>query len=322
MAVQENPGRRQSSRAPVPQNTEARSKALALAKEGPTQLLSAYEAEFAKIAPRHVDAPAFVALAAAYVRRDEYLMRALVEDPASLVLALRECAALGHVPRKGEFALTAFYNKKVGGYSVVGIEEWRGVVQRMFRSGGVRAVHVSVGREHDKVLQFKKGRDILPVHDYDEFASKAERGPLKAVWAWADLMHGGPSEVAFLNRHDVERLRGMSKTATYVREGQTEATGGNFWGPAWPAEGPNTESMWRKTALHQLEGLVPISAGYMWEVAASGAAAATTSTPGAYVPDVDPGRQGTDWIDAEEVPAGDQARAGDWPATATPGGGA
>jgi recombination protein RecT len=247
-----------------------------------------------------------VALAAAYVRRDQYLMRAMVDDTASLILALRECAALGHVPRKGEFALTAFWNNRVSGYSVVGIEEWRGVVQRMFRSGGVRAVHVGVGRENDEVLSFQQGTDVLPRHKYDEFASKDERGPLKAVWAWADLIHGGPSEVAFLNRHDIARLRSMSKTATYVKKGEAEATGGNFWGPAWPAEGPNTEAMWRKTALHQLEGVVPTSSGYRWEAAAAGAAAAATSAPGGYVPDVDPAVR-TDWVDAEVVPDGGQA---------------
>lgn len=301
MAVREQPGRSQQRR-PEPAGDEGKSKALALAKEGPKQLLSQYEREFASIAPKHIDAPSFVALAAAYVRRDDYLMRALVEDPASLILALRECAALGHVPRKGEFALTAFYNKKVGGYSVVGIEEWRAVVQRMYRSGGVRAVHVAIGRENDEILSFQKGRDVLPVHKYDEFASTVERGPLKAAWAWADLLHGGVSEVAWLNRHDIARLRAMSKTATYVREGQTEATGGNFWGPEWPGEGPNTESMWRKTALHQLEGLVPTSSGYLWEVQAAGANAARTSAPGTYIPDVDPAAQRTDWVDAEVVP--------------------
>lgn len=315
MAVQENPNRQRGGRTQNAPPSEAASKAIELAREGPKQLLTQYQREFASIAPRHIDGPAFVALAAAYVRRDEYLMRAMVEDTASLILALRECAALGHVPRKGEFALTAFYNKKVGGYSVVGIEEWRGVVQRMFRSGGVRAVHVATGREADPVLRFQRGRDLLPVHEYDEFASREDRGPLKAVWAWADLLHGGVSDVAFLNRHDVGRLRAMSKTATYVKEGQAEATGGNFWGPAWPGEGPNTEPMWKKTALHQLEGLVPTSSGYLWEVAAAGANAANTTAPGGYVPDVDPGVQRTDWVDAEEVPAGG------WPTPAQPGAG-
>jgi len=321
MAVRENPSRSQQRQAVTPApNDEARSRAVELARQGPTQLLSTFEREFASIAPRHVDAGAFVALAAAYVRRDPYLMQALVDDPASLILALRECASLGHVPRRGEFALTAFRNKKAkrpdgsDGYSVVGIEEWRGVVQRMFRSGGVRAVHVAVGRENDPVLSFQKGRDALPRHEYDEFASKEERGALKAVWAWADLMHGGVSEVAFLNRHDVARYRSMSKSTT----SQYGPPGGNFWGPAWPDEGPNTEAMWRKSALHQLEGLVPASAGYLWEVAASGAAAANTSLPGGYVPDVDPGRQATDFLDAEEVPP----PADGWPAPAQPGSGA
>lgn len=338
MAVTENPGRSQQQR-PQQQNgnqDEGKGKALELAQRGALTLIRSFESEWKAIAPKHIDPAAFVSLAAAYVRRDPYLTEAMLVNPASLILTLRECASLGHVPRKGEFALVPFRDRKApGGWSIVGVEEWRGVVERMFRSGGVRAVHVAVGRENDAVLSFQKGRDLLPRHTYDEFAGRDERGALKAVWAWADL-HGGPSDVAWLNRHDIARHRGMSKTATSDKGPE----GGNFWGPAWPGEGPNTEPMWKKTALHVLEGLVPTSAAYRWEVAQAGAAVA--GQYGSGMPDVDPAAR-TDWVDGDAAdppqqqaggpvrvaaqqgqpqPAGNAARDAEqgWPETAQPGG--
>lgn len=275
--------------------------ALELAQRGPSALLGALKNEWAAITPAHIDSEAFVALAAAYVRRDPKLSQAMVANPQSLILALRECAVLGHMPIKGMFSLVAFQDRSAaGGWSVVGVEEWRGVVERMYRSGGVVSVHIGVGRDNDKVLGFQRGTDVLPRHLYNEFASREERGPLKAVWAYARLHTGGWSDVAWLNRHDVARHRGMSKTATYVKQGQTEATGGNFWGPAWPDEGPNTEAMWKKTSLHVLEGLVPASAEYRWQVGKTEAAAASAIRQG--IPDIPP--HGSDWVEAEVVPDG------------------
>lgn len=316
MPTTQNPGRSQQQTGN--DQPDGRGKALDLVGKGPLAVIGSYRAEWAAIAPDHVDPAAFVALAAAYVRRDSYLTDAFKANPASLILALRECAALGHVPRKGEFSLVPFKDRNApGGWSIVGVEEWRGVVERMFRSGGVNAVHVSVGRENDQVLSFQKGRDPLPLHTYDEFAGRDGRGPLKAVWAWADLHTGQPSDVAWLNRHDVARHRSMSKTAM-----KAGGNGGNFWGPEWPGEGPNTEAMWRKTALHVLEGLVPTSAAYRWSVAKSGAAAAA---PRAGVPDVDPAAS-TDWLDGEVIdaptsgpPAAAEGADG-WPVTAQPAG--
>lgn len=228
------------------------------------QLIGSYQTQFARVVPAHIDPEAFVELAIAYVKRDRDLLAAAQLNPQSLIQVLRECAALGHLPMKGIFSLVAFNDKNAqGGKSVVGMEEWRGVVERMFRAGGVESVHVEVGRENDRVLRFNRTRDALPLHEYDEFASPAERGPLKVVYAWARLRAGGTSQVAWLPRYEVLRHRSMSRTATKVG-----GTGGSFWGPE-EGEGPNTEAMWRKTALHVLEGFVPTSAAYRWEVAAA-----------------------------------------------------
>lgn len=228
-------------------------------------LLDTNRYDFMGVAPKHVDAEAFVGLALAMVRRDKYLQEAIAVNSMSFIHALRECAALGHLPMKGIVALTAFNDKNaIGGKSIVLIEQYQGVIERMYRAGGVQSVHVEVGRENDAVLRFNRTRDKLPVHEYDEFASPEERGPLKAVYAWAVQLDGSLSYVSWLNRHAVARSRAASAS---VRFAKPHNPGGNFWGPEWPKEGPNTEAMWKKTALHRLEAYVPTSAEYRWQLA-------------------------------------------------------
>lgn len=276
-----------------------------------SQLIRRYERNFAAVVPRHVSIDAFIELALAYVKRSTDLLAYAQANPASLVLALRECAALGHMPMRGTFALVPFNDRHApGGKTIVGVEEWRGVVERMFRAGGVTSVHVEVGRENDRVLAFNRIRDQLPRHEYDEFASAAERGPLKAVYAFARLIGGGVSDVAWLNRHDVERFRAMSKTAM-----AKDAGGGSFWGPPWPGEGPNTAAMWKKTALHRLEGLVPTSAEYRWQAAAAEAGARDWP----LVPNASVSTVNSDLIeDAELVDDNPAADGAGWPATKQP----
>ncbi|AYF32045.1 hypothetical protein CSH63_32335 [Micromonospora tulbaghiae] len=272
---------------------------VAVKKKGTlSDFIASYEGDFAAVVPRHVNVEAFVGLAAAYVRRDQYLRAAASANPASLILALRECAALGHVPTPKVFALTAFNDRHApGGKRIVGIETYHGVIERMFRGGGVQAVHVEVGREHDPVLRFNSTRDRLPVHEYDEFAAPEDRGPLKAVYAWATLMGGATSQVIWLNRHDVARIRAMSKSIN-PRNGPP---GGNFWGPPWPDEGPNTVPMWKKSALHRLETFVPTSAEYRWQVASSeaGASRGFTGIPDRPVREFGPSPD--DVVDAELI---------------------
>jgi recombination protein RecT len=276
------------------------------------KLVTSYQPNFAAMVPGHIRPEAFVELAIAYVKRDPDLLHAAQVNPQSLILVLRECGALGHLPMKGTFSLTAFNDKNApGGKAIVGMEEWRGVVERIYRAGGVESVHVEVGRDNDRVLRFNRTRDVLPDHEYDEFAPPSVRGPLKVVYAWARLRTGGTSQVAWLPRYEVLRHRSMSRSAQ-------KAGGGNFWGPE-DGEGPNTEAMWRKTALHVLEGFVPTSAEYRWQ-----AAAAESGARGwAGVPDRPVtqlyGGSG-DLIDAEFTDDTAAAATG-WPAVPGPGSG-
>lgn len=214
----------------------------------------------ARVTPKHVNPEAFIGLVLAWVNRDERLLQAAQINPGSLVYAMRHCAVLGHLPIRGLYAFVPFRNHKaVGGWEVVGIEEYRGVIERMYRAGGVVKVDVEVVRETDV---FRLQRDALPVHEYDPHASDAERGKLMGVYSWAHMHTGHLSAVPWLNRHQVKKHRDVSRS------------GDTFWGPWDGAETPWAQDMWKKTGLHVLERFVPTSAEYRWEVTTSEAAAA------------------------------------------------
>src|SRR5262245_19476541 len=167
------------------------------------KFIGTYQGDFARVVPGHVPVEAFVGMAASMVRNDPYLLRAAKANPQALILALREIAADGHVPRKGLASLVAYGN------DIVYIEEWRGLVERIYRAGGVQSVHCEVVRGNDT---FERHRGQLPVHEYDWQESKEQRGPLTGVYAWAVMLSGGLSTVVLLNRHEMARIRSMSKS--------------------------------------------------------------------------------------------------------------
>lgn len=280
-----------------------------------TSFVQTYTGDFARVAPAHISPEAFVELAVGYVRRDPKLREAADANPASLIMALRQCAALGHTPVPKIYALVPFGNHKApGGKEVVGIETYHGVIERMYRAGGVQSVHCELVRRGDR-FRWDALNQRVTVHEYDPFASEADRGELMGVYAWARLFTGGTSQVVWLNREQVMKHRAVSRS------------GDAFWGGPWEAD------MWRKTALHGLERYVPTSAEYRWQVALSGSAAGAgfAGIPDApvleYGPSPDDGPIDAEVVDEPARPAlreqrqppaePDRAR-GDQPDRATP----
>lgn len=270
------------------------------------QVLNAYSADITSIVPSHIAASSFMGLAMAYVRRDSFLSTAAAANPLSLIASLRECAALGHLPMKGTCALVAFRSNKPedNGWAIACIEEVGGAVQRILRAGGVSAIHSEVVREND-VARFQRTKMVLPDHEYDEYASPDERGPLRAVYAYATLTSGAPSTVVWMPKGIVMKHRNASKSAQ-------KPGGGNFWGPQWPEEGPWTEDMWKKTAVHKLSTVVLSSREYRAEVARSEASAADRFSGLPDTPTSPVTGGGTDYIDATwtDAPEGSQGADG------------
>lgn len=292
------PGQRPSAAA-APPDPAAAAGTLALVDAGKwLAFLAEYEADFTRVVPDHIKPETFIGMAAALVRGNPKLQTAVQANPGSFVIALRECAALGHMPGMNTYALVPYRNNRDDGpnWTVQGIEQYQGVVERMYRANGITSVHVEVVREKDH-SRWRPTEMILPQHDYDDRASETERGPLVAVYAYARMRSGGTSQVVWMTRHDVAKHRAVSKA------------GDSFWGPAWPEEGPWTPAMWKKTALHQLETYVPTSVAWREHMAR---AESTVMTGWAGIP-VEPVRQpiyhpvaSTTPVDAEvvEEPAG------------------
>jgi recombination protein RecT len=271
---------------------------------GMGKFLAYYTPTIASVLPSHINPGEFMGLAGAALRRDPKLKEAAEANPHSLMIALRECAALGHVPIRGTYALVPFNrnrDKVPEGVEVVGIEEVGGVIERMYRAGAVKAVHAEVVRERDAFARQPMG---LPLHEFDPLEDPAKRGPLRGVYAWADLGGGVLSQVVIMSAVEVAKHRAVSRS------------GDAFWGPS-DSEGPWTQDMWKKTALHKLEKVVPTTREWRTMTIHAEAAAASQRQQGATAETLttQPLTQ-PDYVDAEEEPPGG------WPDTAQPGGGA
>lgn len=288
--------------------------------------LGTYLKPISRVTPKHVNPEAFIALTLARVNADAKLLGAALINPASLVYAMRQCAYLGHLPVAGQFALVPYRNTKGADkgppWSVVGIEEYRGVIERMYRAGGVVSVHAVTVRENDRFSIAADGMH-LPVHEFDSRVDTDKRGRLDGVYAWAVMHTGALSHVVWLNRSDVRRHRDASRS------------GDAFWGPWDGTEGPWARDMWLKTGLHVLERWVPTSAEYRWSLAESAAAAVDPKSgfprtvlerpvmPAGADDMAEPDAGIQDAVIVDDGPSQPDSRGTEaWPAAAAPGSGA
>lgn len=205
--------------------------------------------QFGRVLPKHIDAEMFTQLAVAAFRKDPKLAEAADKNPDSAIRALMECAELGHRPGSDQYALVPFRMKKERpedpGVEVVGIEQYQGEVERMYRAGAVRAVKCELVRQYDDYFPSQSPVDP-PVHNYNPFADEATRGELIGVYAYAIMQDGAISQVVQMGRTEVMKHREVAKTK-------------EIW------DGPFRGSMWKKTAIHELEKWVPTSSEYLRE---------------------------------------------------------
>jgi len=226
------------------------SNAVAKVEPKPIQIAWEYESRFAAVLPDHIDAKQFIGLASGALYRDPKLMEAASNSPAAFMNALMRCAALGHQPGTEEFYLTPRKNKKNDNKpEIQGIEGYRGIVERMYRSGAVASVIVREVCENDK-FQFVEGIHDKPVHEVDWFSKG--RGQMIGVYAYAILVTSAVSRVVVLNHDDVMAAKAKSDAAN------------SDYSP-WNSKEDGGRSMWWKTAARRLEPWVPTSAEYRRE---------------------------------------------------------
>lgn len=234
------------------------SKAVALRNEGASAIIDTYRDDLAAIMPSHIKPDVYMRLAVSVLARDENLMRAAQNNPASLMAALWESSRLGLMPGTEEYYLTV--RKRKGVPEILGITGYQGEVELIYRAGAVASVIVEVVRAND-VFVWRQGSldtqrpprwvgpQTQPFHDIDWDADPRSRGELRLVYAYGVMKDGAISKVVVLNRKHIEEAKEFS------------AGGDKEWLPWLKHE----ESMWLKTAAHRLRKWVPTSAEYMRE---------------------------------------------------------
>src|SRR6266496_3976960 len=136
-----------------------------------------WQADIAMAAAAHVKPSAVIRVTQGALRRNPKLLDAAIANPQSLLYALLDCARLGHEPDTDDYYLVPFGNE------VTGIEGYKGIIERMFRAGGVSSVVAQVVRQRDRYAS--RGENTPPLHEYDDFASADDRGPMRGAYAYA-----------------------------------------------------------------------------------------------------------------------------------------
>lgn len=203
---------------------------------------------FSLVLPTHIKADQWTRLAVGALRRDEKLAIAAMNNPAAFGAALLDAARKGLEPGTEEYYLTP--RRKNGRQEILGIEGYRGIVERMYRSGAVASVIVREVCENDE-FEFTEGVHDKPQHKINWFGG--ERGAMIGVYAYAILTTGAVSRVVILSRGDVMAAKAKSDAAKSEYSPWNAQDGG----PEHPEF--QGRSMWWKTAVRRLEPWVPTS---------------------------------------------------------------
>lgn len=286
--------------------TETVSQAVAKQETGPIAIMWQRRNHFDAVLPSHLDVKAFTGTAAGALYASADLMEAATVSPDSLITALMRCAALGHQPGTDEFYLIPRRIK--GRMTVQGIEGYRGIIERMYRSGAVAKVVVREVCAKDK-FRYLEGIDDKPVHqiggegetggDFFGPTGSRDRGEMVGVYAYAELTTGAVSRVVLLSKDDVMAAKESSdsKNSTFSPWNRLDG------GAAHPEF--KGRSMWWKTAARRLEPWVPTSAEFRREQIRAAVQADTfrgTRDPNAQgEPQVTPPASSSELVDAEIV---------------------
>jgi recombination protein RecT len=230
----------------------------------PIQLVETHREKFGAVLPSHLEVNAFIGLAVGALFRDPKLMDAATRSPASFMNALMECASLGHQPGSDEYYLTV--RKRKGVPEILGIEGYRGIVERMYRSGAVASVIVREVCANDH-FEFVEGVHDRPQHQLDWFGETG-RGDMIGVYAYAILTTGAVSRVVVLSKADVMAAKANSDGADGPN---AEYSPWNRYDAGKDHPEFQGRSMWWKTAARRLEPWVPTSAEYRREQARAAA---------------------------------------------------
>ncbi|WP_329405489.1 recombinase RecT [Nocardia vinacea] len=203
------------------------------AKSTPGSVLRRRSEDFATVLPPTVDLRRWLRLAESAVTTHPDLMTIFERDRGSSMLrALMKCAQLGHEPGSGSFHLVP------KGQAIEGWEDYKGIIQRILRSGLYSRVVLEAVYEQDR-YEFNSNRDERPLHE----PADGDRGKPVRAYAYAVHFNGAISSVA-------EATPEMIAAAKAKGRG-TDSDRSPWQSPAAP--------MQRKVAVRALEKMVSTS---------------------------------------------------------------
>jgi recombination protein RecT len=236
------------------------SNAVAQRSAAGSAVIEQYRNIFAEVLPSHIKPETWVRVAQGALRKDDRLAAAAAGNPQSLVSALLDAARRGLEPGTEQYYLVAY------GSEVTGIPGYQGEIELIYRAGAVSSVIAEVVHAGDK-FHYQPGMD-RPIHEIDWDAD--DRGPLRLVYAYAVMKDGSTSRVVVMNKATVMRHKAVSRGAD---------SSSSPW-QKWP------ESMWLKTAVHELQKWVPTSAEYLRDQARAAGEMIRTATRPTSAPPV------------------------------------
>ncbi|MFJ8923918.1 recombinase RecT [Streptomyces sp. NPDC102415] len=269
--------------------TDNVTQAVAVRDNGPEALVQHHRDDLTLVLPTHVKGETWMRLATGALRRDDNLRRIATRNPGSLMNALLECARLGHEPGTEAFYLVPYGNE------IQGIEGYRGIVERIYRAGSVKAVKAEVVYSND---HFEYSPDMdRPVHRPDYFG---DRGAIVGAYAYGVFADGSTSKVVVINRAYIDKVK---------KESKGSGRDSSPW-VKWE------ESMVLKTVARRLEPWVPTAVEWRNDAPAAQPSAALPSVSGPAA--ITAGASS----DEDEGPVeGELEPEGGWPDVAQPGSG-
>lgn len=211
-------------------------------------VISHYQRDFAAVLPTHMQARVdqWVRLTQGAFRRNNALQAVLVSNPGSVLAALLDCARLG-------LEIGDTYHLVPIGGAIVGIPDYTGLIELIYRANAVSTVQCGVVYERDldyytdgagerrQRFRYVKSEMDRPYHAPEWFTN---RGEMIGAYAYAEMRGGGVSHVVVRNKSEIEKVRAVSKTAHHPD---------SPW-QKWP------DRMWLKTVIRELAKFVPTSA--------------------------------------------------------------
>lgn len=204
------------------------------------EIIAAKAGTFAEVSTKYLSTERLVKLAQAMVSRTPDLRKC---SPLSVVSELMTCSRLGLEPgvEGGRWLLPFKVTLEDGTtrYDVVGVTDYRGLIDIARRSGEVLAIHADVRHEKDLWEFWIDAGGPTLVH-LRHCRAEGPRGDILGAFAVVKLRNG-EIQATYLGLDEINATKGRSKSAK---------SSYSPWNTDW-------ESMARKTAIRRLYNLLP-----------------------------------------------------------------